>query len=221
MDAELQTEFSISVGERAVAEVVIWNVPRPLRGSLHLYKYRMVLVVDDVAVLRYDNEAGKGDHRHVGRRELPYDFRGPEDLLVDFWGGRRQMAKTARKVTISVVPNGDAKAFSLALFRAGEEAAAQHLPFPGAHIAFISHELLWKVLTMKRLALLQAMAAQEPMSIREAARRAGRDVKAVHGDVQTLLRNGLLKKTDDARIVFPYDEIHLDVVLRPLEASAA
>jgi hypothetical protein len=43
------------------------------------------LVVDGVCVLRYDNEAGKGDHRHVGRREQAYDFTGPDRLLADFW----------------------------------------------------------------------------------------------------------------------------------------
>jgi hypothetical protein len=46
-------------------EIVIWQLPRPARGSLHRFKYRLALVVDGVCVLRYDNEAGKGDHRHI------------------------------------------------------------------------------------------------------------------------------------------------------------
>lgn len=71
--------------ERVAAELVIWSVPRPLRGSAHLFKYRLALIADDVCVLRYDNEDGKGDHRHVGSREFPYDFRGPDQLQVDFW----------------------------------------------------------------------------------------------------------------------------------------
>jgi predicted transcriptional regulator len=52
------------------------------------------------------------------------------------------------------------------------------------------------------------------MTIREAARRAERDVKAVHGDVHALLNAGLLQKTDDGRIVFPFDAVHVDFLLK-------
>jgi predicted transcriptional regulator len=83
----------------------------------------------------------------------------------------------------------------------------------GNHIAFASIELLWKVLTSKRWELLQAMAGQGAMSIREAARRADRDVKAVHGDVQALLAVGILDSTD-GKIVFPYDAVHVDFTLK-------
>ena len=57
---------------------------KPLGGSTHSYKYRLALVVDGVCVLRYDNEAGKGDHKHVGDRQLPYRFSNVDDLLADF-----------------------------------------------------------------------------------------------------------------------------------------
>ncbi|MEJ0077397.1 MAG: DUF6516 family protein [Alphaproteobacteria bacterium] len=43
------------------------------------------MIADGECVLRYDNEAGKGDHRHVGKVEAPYQFQGPEKLLADFW----------------------------------------------------------------------------------------------------------------------------------------
>lgn len=56
-----------------------------MRGSEHGYKYRLALIVDMVCVLRYDNEAGKGDHKHIGNRQVPYDFRSVDDLQVDFW----------------------------------------------------------------------------------------------------------------------------------------
>jgi predicted transcriptional regulator len=52
------------------------------------------------------------------------------------------------------------------------------------------------------------------VTIREAARRAGRDVKAVHGDVHALLNAGLLDKTKDGKIVFPYDAIHVAFVVK-------
>jgi hypothetical protein len=50
-----------------------------------MYKYRLALLNGGDCVLRYDNEAGKGDHRHLGSRELPYEFRDPDQLQVDFW----------------------------------------------------------------------------------------------------------------------------------------
>ena len=52
------------------------------------------------------------------------------------------------------------------------------------------------------------------MTIRAAARRIGRDVKAVHGDVHALLDASLLDRTEDGRIIFPYDAVHFDFVLR-------
>jgi hypothetical protein len=65
-------------------EIVLWRVPNPVRGSTHGYKYRLALVVENTCVLRYDNEAGKGDHKHVGNIEIPYEFVGMNRLLADF-----------------------------------------------------------------------------------------------------------------------------------------
>jgi len=79
-----------------------------------------------------------------------------------------------------------------------------------ARISFASPELLWRVLTAKRWDLLKAMAGQGPMTIREAARRVGRDVKAVHGDVHALLNAGLIDRDEDGRIVFRFDAVHVD-----------
>ena len=66
------------------AELVLWRLPRPLAGSRHSYKYRLAYVVDGKCVLRYDNEAGKGDHRHCGGKESRYRFTSPEKLVADF-----------------------------------------------------------------------------------------------------------------------------------------
>jgi hypothetical protein len=85
MKAELLLEERIVVGEAAFVEIVVWRLPKPTRGSDHEYKYRLALVENGVCTLRYDNEAGKGDHRHIGAREENYTFTGPENLLSDFW----------------------------------------------------------------------------------------------------------------------------------------
>lgn len=84
----------------------------------------------------------------------------------------------------------------------------------GAHISFASADLLWKVLTAKRWELLKAMAGGGAMTLREAARRAGRDVKAVHGDVHALLAAGVLRKDANGRIEFPFDAVRVDFMLK-------
>lgn len=73
------------VAPDAFVELRIWRVPRPVPGSGHEYKYALAYVVGGVCVLRYDNEAGKGDHRHTGSDETPYRFTTPAVLLADFW----------------------------------------------------------------------------------------------------------------------------------------
>ena len=57
---------------------------QPVSGCRHPYKYRLALVVDGECVLRYDNEAGKGDHRHGDGQESPYPFTEIEQLVADF-----------------------------------------------------------------------------------------------------------------------------------------
>ncbi len=72
-------------GDNAFAELQVWRVPVPVRGSVHAFKYRLVFVVDGVCVVRFDNEAGKGDHWHRGTTQLPYYFTSLPTLLADFW----------------------------------------------------------------------------------------------------------------------------------------
>ena len=84
----------------------------------------------------------------------------------------------------------------------------------GSFISFETPELLFKVISGKRWELLKIMTGAGPMTIREAARRMERDVKAVHSDVQALLQVGILHKTDKGQIVFPFDAVHVDFLLR-------
>lgn len=65
-------------------EVIVWRLPQALSGSTRSIKYRLAYVVASQCVLRYDNEAGKGDHRHVGERDTPYVFFSIDQLLDDF-----------------------------------------------------------------------------------------------------------------------------------------
>jgi hypothetical protein len=90
MQAEPLLDERHVLGEAAFAELVVWRVPSPVRGSMHRYRYRLALVVNGVCVLRYDNEAGRGDHRHAGRVERGYRFTTPDRLLEDFWADVRK-----------------------------------------------------------------------------------------------------------------------------------
>lgn len=82
-----------------------------------------------------------------------------------------------------------------------------------ARISVATPELLWKGLTAKRWELLKAMCGAGPISIREAARRVERDVKAVHGDVTALLNAGVLDRVEDGRVVFPFEAVKVEFLL--------
>lgn len=110
-----------------------------------------------------------------------------------------------KTVTLSVASRGDVTRRAVAAFDGQPQ---------GAHISFASVELLWQTLTRKRWELLKAMTGGGAMTIREAARRVGRDVKAVHGDVHALLDAGVLDRDERGRISFPFDAVHVDFMLR-------
>jgi len=74
----------ITYSEVAFAELVLWQLPRPVVGSAHRFKYRLAYVVKGKCVVRYDNEAGKGDHRHYASKQSSYVFTTPEQLIADF-----------------------------------------------------------------------------------------------------------------------------------------
>lgn len=83
-----------------------------------------------------------------------------------------------------------------------------------ARIGFATPELLWQVLTAKRWELLKIMCGAGPLSIREAARRVGRDVKAVHGDVKALLDAGVLDRTPNGMVEFSFEAVKVEFVLK-------
>ncbi len=84
MGATLLLRTRIIFSEDAFAEMVLWRVTQPMPGSKHSFKYRLAYVVNQQCVLRYDNEAGKGDHQHHGTTERPYRFTTPDKLIADF-----------------------------------------------------------------------------------------------------------------------------------------
>ena len=83
-----------------------------------------------------------------------------------------------------------------------------------ARISFATPELLWKVLTAKRWELLKVLCGAGPVSIREAARRVGRDVKAVHSDITALLNAGVLDRAEGGGIIFPFETVKVEFLLQ-------
>lgn len=91
MTATLLEKSRTIVADDAFIEVVLWKLPAPVPGSHHLFKYRLALVLHGECILRYDNERGKGDHRHIGTQEEPFDFTTLEDLFDAFASDMRRL----------------------------------------------------------------------------------------------------------------------------------
>lgn len=73
----------------SIVEVVVWELPQPLLPCRHCYKYRLYFGSRGLTRVRYDNERGKGDHRHLGEAETSYQFSSLAPLLD---GSRRDVA---------------------------------------------------------------------------------------------------------------------------------
>ncbi len=109
-----------------------------------------------------------------------------------------------RTVTLSVSPTDETRQRFLSAFKGTPQ---------GARISFPDVELLWKVLAPNRMALVRALTGAGVVSIREAARRVNRDVRAVHADVTALINAGILNRTEGG-IEFPYEAVHVDFILK-------
>lgn len=84
MRATLLIRERIPFREDSFAELVLWRLPSPLPGSSHSFKYRLAFVRSGECLVRFDNESGKGDHRHIKGKESKYAFLTPEKLIQDF-----------------------------------------------------------------------------------------------------------------------------------------
>jgi predicted transcriptional regulator len=132
-------------------------------------------------------------------------FQRPRSQLLTFSGRfRGGMMKT---VTLEVRTPSEVMADFVHTWKTGKAQKS-------ARIAFATPELLWKVLTAKRWELLKALCGAGPVSVREAARRVKRDVKAVHGDITALVAAGVLNKTENGRVEFPFEAVKVEFLLK-------
>ncbi|NMN74166.1 DUF6516 family protein [Rhizobium sp. 57MFTsu3.2] len=93
MKARLIEKSRTVINDKTYFEVVLWHLPNPVPGSTHPFKYRLAFVVNGACVLRYDNERGKGDHRHLGNREEAIEFTSLEALYDAFQADMERMLR--------------------------------------------------------------------------------------------------------------------------------
>jgi hypothetical protein len=84
MKAERIIRERMVFGDGAILEITVWRVPESVPPSRHLLKYSLFYGRPGQRLVAYDNERGKGDHRHYGKHEEPYRFISIERLLSDF-----------------------------------------------------------------------------------------------------------------------------------------
>lgn len=82
--AELLVRERIVYPDGALVEMVVWRVPSPVPPATHGFKYRLAYIVDGERIIGYDNERGKGDHRHFRGAETSYELVSIDELLADF-----------------------------------------------------------------------------------------------------------------------------------------
>jgi predicted transcriptional regulator len=109
-----------------------------------------------------------------------------------------------KTVTLQVATRQDVSRRALEAFKGKKQ---------GSRISFATPELLFRLMTAKRWELIRTITGAGPLTIREIARRVRRDVKAVHSDVHALLNCGVLQRNNNL-VIFPYDAVHVDIVLR-------
>lgn len=93
--AKLRLKFKNTTADGLVVEMILWELPEPTTERPHGIKYRLHCGrVDGALLVRYDNEQGKGDHRHFKGKEEPYSFKDVDALIADFF---RDVAAERRK----------------------------------------------------------------------------------------------------------------------------
>lgn len=203
----------------AIVEMTIWRVPKRVRGSAHELKYRLFYGYPGTRVIGYDNETGKGDHRHVRNVESVYRFVNVEQLVSDF------LRDVKRERGSMIATNDRGARRTKATLHYGESLDDLGARFIGAwrraesgrrvqetHLSFEDLAGLVSVLTPRRMDLLRAVHGSPARDIRALSRTLDRDYKNVHADVTALVGAGLLVR-DDQGLHAPYDVISAEMRL--------
>ena len=85
------------LGDGTVLELRLWRVPEPVPSSEHRFKYALFYGRPGVRLVLFDNERGKGDHKHIREAETSYTFTTPEALVADFLAAVRAIQAEDRE----------------------------------------------------------------------------------------------------------------------------
>jgi Family of unknown function (DUF6516) len=85
MSAVLLQSRRLDLTDGTIIQIRIWRLPSTTAERPHGLKYSLFYGRKSERIVGYDNEAGKGDHRHYRDREEPYSFTTMEKLIADFW----------------------------------------------------------------------------------------------------------------------------------------
>jgi len=214
---EAQLLFSYEARQGALLmEMVVWQLPETTADRPHGIEYRLYLGREGKTLVRYDNEAGKGDHRHVG----PERRRSPTRSLA--WSGCSRTSwpsanpldgeKTMKRINVEVMSS---EAAARRLTKAWRSAERRDPVEPVVGVGSISE--LTALLSPKRMELLRFVADHPGLSVRALAGALKRDYKNVHTDVAALAERHLLARDAAGRVSAPYDEI---VIRAPLRKAA-
>ena len=204
MKAEPVMNERYAFDDRSFAEVVIWRLPRllPVRrtgssivspSSSMAYAF-CATTTKRVRATTVISAAGKS----------PMPSRRLISCLRISGGTFRNGEAHMKTVTFEVSSFADVERRARAAFKGKKQ---------GARVSFATPQLMFRVMTAKRWDIIRVMAGAGPMTLRALARRLDRDVKSVHGDAQALLKTGVLQKTEDGKLLFPYDAVHVDFVV--------
>ncbi|MCW9033717.1 MAG: DUF6516 family protein [Rhodospirillales bacterium] len=91
--AKLLFETKQILEDGAILQIRVWRVPEPVPPSEHSLKYSLYFGKDGKRLVSYDNERGKGDHRHIGNEEFPYNFTDIDTLIADFMADMKEARK--------------------------------------------------------------------------------------------------------------------------------
>ncbi|MGE0752244.1 MAG: DUF6516 family protein [Variibacter sp.] len=96
MAADLIVDLKRVLDDGSIVQIRIWRLPGRSAERPHGLKYSLFYGRAGHRIVGYDNEAGKGDHRHYGSREASYRFVSLEQLIEDFWSDVTRERRKAR-----------------------------------------------------------------------------------------------------------------------------
>jgi len=95
MRAKLIYKSKTILDDSSIIELVLWKLPEKTKDRPHGFKYRLYFGdKNGNCIVRYDNETGKGDHKHIGKNEYPYQFQNKDKLLRDFMEDIQRVRKS-------------------------------------------------------------------------------------------------------------------------------